>query len=103
MASLLPGDTKQFTHTIGPLHRTVHVVAFAGIALGAYSWPREFLTKLLACAGVAGLGALIELLQHYCYGNTYEWADVRDDGFGALVGCLLALGIGIFARVPGRK
>jgi hypothetical protein len=78
------------------------MVAFAGIAIGAYSWSRRSATKLLAFASVAGLGALIELLQHYCYGNTYEWADVRDDGFGVLAVSLVALVIGIFIKVARR-
>jgi hypothetical protein len=40
--------------------------------------------------GVFGLAAVIELLQYFFYGNAYEWADVREDGVGVLLGFFLS-------------
>ena len=89
--SLLPLNAKHLTRTIGPRHRIVHIVAFAGIALGLSSQRLLSPRTLLASASVVGLGALLELLQHYLYGNAYEWPDVRDDCLGVMVGMLLPL------------
>src|SRR6266487_3887452 len=84
VGSLLPGDAKRLTHTTGLTHRIIHIVAFMGVAIGASSWARGRGSKLVVNAGVVGLSALIELLQHYFYVNAYEWPDVRDDAFGVL-------------------
>jgi hypothetical protein len=101
VGSLLPGDARRFTHTTGLTHHTVHVVAFLGVAVGASSWPRGRGSKLVVSAGVAGLGALIELLQHYFYGNAYEWPDVRDDAFGVLASILVPPIVGVLTRLAG--
>jgi VanZ family protein len=103
VASLLPHDSKRLTRTSGPLHHTVHIVAFAGVALGACARAhgRSWYT-LLSVVGVTGLGALIELLQHHFYGSAYEWRDVWDDGFGALVGSLAASLIAVLIGTTRR-
>jgi len=103
VGSLLPGATKELTHTTGTVHRTVHMVAFGGIALGVYSWPRRYVGKLIANGGVIVSGALIELLQSYFYGSAYKWRDVRDDGIGVMVGCLLATVIIVWANVARQR
>jgi hypothetical protein len=101
LGSLLPGEARRFTHTAGLRHRTVHIVAFMGVAVGASSWPRGRGSKLVVSASVVGLGALIELLQHYFYGNAYEWPDVRDDAFGVLAASLVPPIFGVLTRLAG--
>jgi VanZ family protein len=102
-AALMPRGLKQLTHTTGPLHHTLHFLAFAGIALGPSSWARRLGGKLVVSASVIGLGALLEVLQHYFYGNAYEWADLRDDSFGAIVGSLVLPAVAVLTRMaaPG--
>ena len=101
-ASLMRSDLKHLTHTIGPLHHTVHIVAFAGIAVGPSSWARGRGGKLVVGPSVIGLGALLELLQHYFYGNAYEWADFRDDSIGGVVGSLVVPTVTVLARMAAR-
>jgi len=88
--SLLPLDSKELTHTTGALHRTVHIVAFGVIAVGSSAWTLGLVHKIVAGVGVFGLAAVIELLQYFFYGNAYEWADVREDGVGVLLGFFLS-------------
>jgi hypothetical protein len=87
--SLLPGETKEFTHTTGLLHRTVHVLAFAGLALGVSSWFHGWIGQFTAVTGIIAFGVLLEVLQHYFYGGVYNWADVLDDSIGVLAGLCL--------------
>jgi hypothetical protein len=89
VGSLLPGEMKEFTHTTGLLHRAVHIVAFAALAIGVSSWFRGWIWKFIANAGFIILGVLLELLQHYFYGGVYRWADVFDDSIGVLAGLCL--------------
>jgi peptidoglycan/xylan/chitin deacetylase (PgdA/CDA1 family) len=88
-AHLMPRGVKHLTHSTGSLHHTLHFLAFAGIAIGASFWAGRVRGKLLVSVGVIGLCSFLEILQHYFYGNPYEFADIRDDISGALVGPLL--------------
>ncbi|MGI9072227.1 MAG: hypothetical protein ACR2JB_13150 [Bryobacteraceae bacterium] len=90
------------TPTTGPLHHALHFFAFAGIALGPSSWASRLSGKLAVTASVIGLGAILELLQHYFFGNAYEWADFRDDSVGAVMGSLLLPALTVLARMAAR-
>ena len=97
-ASLLPVRVKQFTHTVGPLHHILHIVAFAGITFGISCWARGRRRIVVVTLSAVCLGALVELLQHHFYRDTYEWVDVLDDGLGGLVGCVLSLVVNFLPR-----
>jgi len=94
----MPRGLKPATHTTGTLHHTVHFLAFGGVALGAVSWARSSAGRVIVTSTVIGLGALLELLQHYFYGSAYEWKDLRSDSYGAIVGSLCLSAIIAVAR-----
>jgi len=101
--SLLPFNAKHLTHTVGIVHRLVHVVAFAGIALRPSIVRSPLRRKLIASVNVALLGAVLELLQHYYYGNMYEWGDVRDDCIGVIGAIMLGLLVQFRFRKAGIR
>jgi hypothetical protein len=58
--------------------------------------------KLAVIAGVIVFGAMLEMLQHYTYGNAYEWIDVGDDSLGTAFGALAAPAFNVLIRRAGR-
>jgi hypothetical protein len=100
---VMPRALKHLTHSTGSPHHTLHFLAFAGVAIGASSWAPRVGEKLVVCTSVIGLCAMLELLQHYFYGNAYEWADLRDDSFGAIAGSLAVPAIASLIRIRKNR
>ncbi|WP_018233346.1 VanZ family protein [Thioalkalivibrio thiocyanodenitrificans] len=64
-----------------------HVAAYGILALlGLYAYPRH---APLVLAGAFGLGAALEVVQHFIPTRTFEWLDIAANGAGVLLGFLV--------------
>jgi VanZ family protein len=83
----------------------VHVAVFACLTLlGAWALtPLASMRSsiLVACGGAFAFGVLVEGIQLYVPGREARLFDAFLNGFGALLGCLLGLGLGM-ARKPDQ-
>lgn len=70
-------------------HRALHFVVFAATALWFLFLTKAGRRQWFALAGLICLGAGLELIQSFTYGNIFEWWDLRDDLYGVVLGFVL--------------
>jgi hypothetical protein len=80
------------------LHRAIHWVAFAGVALLLLLLSRTRRHKISGVAVTCLLALSLEALQHFIYRNPMEWRDVRDD----VLAIMAVLLVYTFAGFPNR-
>jgi VanZ family protein len=66
------------------LHRELHWLAFAGVALLLLLLSRSRRQEIHAVFAACLLGLSLEYLQHFIYRNAMEWHDVRDDSLAII-------------------
>jgi hypothetical protein len=89
--SLVPLKVKFHLGTTGRWHNMGHLFMFLVATLLACRLANSVYGKLLCCAGVAGLGFIMELVEKFAYRIPYEWSDVRVDCAGVLCAILVLL------------
>ncbi len=99
VVGLFPLRWKVTLATTGPLHRPLHLFAFA-VACGVATWhARSARMRYALAAAVFLFGVLLEYMQHAIYGNQFEWRDLADNG----VGVAIAVAVGTFLSGRGRQ
>jgi hypothetical protein len=71
------------------LHRPIHYVAFAGVALLLFALSRTRRSEILGALAIFVLGFSLELLQHLVYRNPLEWRDITDGALAVLLALAL--------------
>ena len=66
-------------------HRSIHYVAFAGVALLLLSLSRTRRKEIQGALAIFFLCCTLELAQHFFYRTHFEWGDVADDGIAILL------------------
>jgi hypothetical protein len=70
-------------------HRVEHVIAFGVLALVVLPLGRSRGEKWILVSAIFLIAGMLEMRQHQIFRQPFEWWDIRDDGVGVAMACLL--------------
>lgn len=101
--SFIPLAWKVQIGTHGPLHRKVHVLAFAACGIVACLSARNWFSRLWRAAGLVFIALGIEVLQSLLFGDRFEWSDVTADATGTAAALLLTQALALHSSRIGES